>query len=91
MSGDWQIFKSVDRKTFIEIIVLSITTVSAYILWDVSMRNTNVTSVAMLSYFTPFLSTLVLGVYLKEKIKIKLWLGCFFIVAGSLISWYSIY
>jgi drug/metabolite transporter (DMT)-like permease len=92
VSGKYrQLYKSLGTRTIIEIIVLSVTTVFAYILWDVSMRNTNVTSVAIFSYFTPFLSTLVVGIYLKEKIKRKLWFGCFLIVFGSLMSWYSIY
>lgn len=82
---------SLNTRTLLEIVFFSTVTVVAYFLWDISMRNSNVTSVAVLSYFTPFFSTLIVGLYLKEKIKRKLWLGCFLIVFGSLFSWLSIY
>ena len=85
-----QTFMSLNIRTLVEILVFSMATTFAYILWDISMRNTNVTFVAVLSYFTPFFSTLIVGIYLKEKIKKKLWLGCFLIIFGSLISWLSI-
>jgi len=81
---------SLNKKTITEIIVLSVFTLLAYILWDISMRKTNVTAVAVLSYFTPFFSTLTVSIYLKEKITKKLWLGCFLLILGSLLSWLSI-
>ena len=69
----------------------SVATLLAYIFWDLSMRKANVTFVASLSFFTPFFATLIVGLYLKEKITNKLWLGCFFIIIGSFLSWVSIY
>lgn len=84
-------YKLQNTRTLLEIVFYSTVTVVAYFLWDISMRNTNVTFVAVISYFTPFFSTLIVGLYLKEKIKRKLWLGCFFIIFGSLLSWLSIY
>ena len=82
---------SLNIKTLLELLFFCIATILAYLFWDISMRKTNVTFVAVLSYFTPFFSTLLIGVYLREKIRMKLLLGCFIIIFGSLISWFSIY
>jgi drug/metabolite transporter (DMT)-like permease len=62
----------------------------AYTLWDAAMRKGNLLLVAVGSYFTPLLSTLVSSAYLKVAPGSKLWIGCLLIVAGSLISWRSV-
>jgi drug/metabolite transporter (DMT)-like permease len=62
----------------------------AYELWDRAMRRGNLVVVAVCSYFTPVLSTLVSCVYLRVAVSSRFWLGCLLLVAGSLLSWKSI-
>jgi drug/metabolite transporter (DMT)-like permease len=69
---------------------LAAITTLAYILWDVSMRRGNLLLVAACSYFTPLLSTLVSCFYLHISPGPKLWIGCLLLVAGSLLSWFSV-
>jgi len=79
-----------EKKTMLEIFFLSISTILSYLFWDISMRKANVSFVAILSYFTPFFSTLAVGFYHKESFSKKLWIGCILIIAGSILSWVSI-
>jgi drug/metabolite transporter (DMT)-like permease len=79
-----------DKRTILELLYFSVSTVLAYMFWDISMRRTNVSFVAILSYFTPFFSTLVVGFYHKESFSKKLWIGCILIIVGSLATWLSI-
>jgi drug/metabolite transporter (DMT)-like permease len=69
---------------------LAAVTTVAYMLWDVSMRKGNLLLVAACSYFTPLLSTLVSCLYLKLSPRPQLWLGCFLLVVGSLMTWRSV-
>lgn len=82
---------SFNPRTKMEMIAFSVFTILAYYFWDISMRRTNVTFVAVLSNFTPLFSTIIIAIYFKERINKKLWLGCFLIISGSIISWISIY
>ena len=54
------------------------------------MRRGDVAFVVALSYFTPLLATIVAAAYLGVWPGLTLWLGCAFVVAGSLASWQSV-
>jgi drug/metabolite transporter (DMT)-like permease len=78
------------RQSFTEAIFLGIATYAAYALWDNTMRKGNVVIVAAASYITPFLSTIVSCLYLSVIPGARLWIGCGFLVLGSIISWQSV-
>jgi drug/metabolite transporter (DMT)-like permease len=78
------------RKAVWEVAVLGSMTALAYALWERAMQRGDLMLVAACSYFTPFLSTCVSCVYLGVVPAPKLWLGCGFIIAGSLMSWRSV-
>jgi drug/metabolite transporter (DMT)-like permease len=73
-----------------EAVFLGVATYLAYGLWDTAMRRGNVVLVAAGSYLTPFLSTVVSCVYLGVATQLSLWVGCCLLVAGSLLSWFSV-
>ena len=77
-------------KTLIEIIILGLATIFAYVFWDMAMQQGEIILVASASYFIPFFSTLVSCIYLKTIPGINVWSGCVFIIAGSLLSWRSV-
>ena len=65
-------------------------TVLAYVFWDISMRKGNSILIALLSYFTPLISTFISCIYLKAESGILLWIGCVLVVCGALICNWSI-
>jgi drug/metabolite transporter (DMT)-like permease len=73
-----------------EAIVLAVSTVLAYGLWDMAMRSGNLVFVAACSYFTPLLSTFVSCLYLQVTPGWRLWIGCLALVGGSLLTWLSL-
>jgi drug/metabolite transporter (DMT)-like permease len=73
-----------------EVTFMGLATALAYILWDLAMRKGDIVFVAACSYFTPLLSTLLSCLYLQVAAGVSLWVGCFLIVAGSLLSWLSV-
>ena len=73
-------------RAFIEIVILGLATAVSYVFWDQSMRRGNMTLVTSVSYFTPLLSTIVAGAYLRVMPKPMLWVGCGLIIAGSYLS-----
>lgn len=73
-----------------ELAALSTSTLVSYAAWDAAMRRGDVVFVVALSYLTPLGGTLVAAVYLGTWPGLTLWLGCGFVVAGSLISWQSV-
>jgi drug/metabolite transporter (DMT)-like permease len=73
-----------------EAIVLAVSTVLAYGLWDMAMRRGNLVFVAACSYFTPLLSTFVSCLYLQVTPGWRLWIGCLALVGGSLLTWLSL-
>lgn len=77
-------------RAFAEASALGGVTALAYVLWESAMRRGNLLLVAVCSYATPLLSTLVSCVYLKVPPTPELWFGCLLLVAGSLISWRSV-
>lgn len=74
-----------------EAAALGAVTVLAYVLWDLAVRTGNLLLVAACSYFTPLLSTVVSCVYLQVTPGQRLWLGCLLLVAGSLLTWRSVW
>ena len=74
----------------LEALALGAITATAYALWDAAMRKGNLPLVAVCSYFTPLLSTLVSCLYLGVKPGTKLWVGCSLLVAGSIASWLAL-
>lgn len=73
-----------------EAIVLAVSTVLAYGLWDMAMRKGNLLFVAACSYFTPLLSTFVSCLYLQVTPGWRLWIGCLALVGGSFLTWLSL-
>jgi drug/metabolite transporter (DMT)-like permease len=69
---------------------LGVATFLAYLGWDKAMRKGNVVLVAAASYLTPFLSAIVVCLYLGVAPDLQLWAGCAALVIGSLISWRSL-
>jgi drug/metabolite transporter (DMT)-like permease len=73
-----------------EAILLGVATYAAYGLWDRAMRTGNLVAVAAGSYLTPLFSTLASCLYLAVAPGPGLWVGCILLIAGSLLSWYSV-
>lgn len=78
------------RRSLIEALFLGIATYGAYALWDNAMRRGNIVIVAAASYITPFLSTIASCLYLSVMPGARLWIGCSFLVLGSILSWQSV-
>jgi drug/metabolite transporter (DMT)-like permease len=77
-------------RSIAEAVFLGMATYAAYGLWDAAMRTGNLVLVAAGSYMTPLFSTIVSCIYLAIVPGPGLWLGCGMLVAGSLLSWYSV-
>ncbi len=77
-------------RVIIEVIVMGVITYAAYSLWDNAMREGNAILVASSSYLTPLFSTIVSCIYLSVAPTLSLWLGCIMLIAGSLLSFFSI-
>lgn len=73
-----------------EALALGAFTALAYTGWETAMRKGNMLLVAVASYFTPMLSTLVSAAYLGVRPTARLWLGCLCLVTGSLVTWWSV-
>jgi drug/metabolite transporter (DMT)-like permease len=69
---------------------LGVATYFAYGLWDTAMRRGEALLVAVGSYITPLLSTIVTCLYLAVIPGERLWIGCGLLIIGSLLSWYSL-
>ncbi len=84
-----------EERTFstglvVEVLLLSLSTVLAYVFWEKSMQKGDLALVLPFSYLTPFFSTLVSAVYLSVFPDARLWMGCLILVVGSFISWKSL-
>jgi drug/metabolite transporter (DMT)-like permease len=77
-------------RTVIEVAFMGTATTLGYLLWDSAMRRGDLVLVAACSYLTPLFSVLVSSVYLNIIPARSVWLGCFFIVIGSFVSWASV-
>ena len=77
-------------RACMEALILGVAAFAAYVMWDKAMREGNVVIVVVGSYMTPFLSTIVSCLYLSVRPGLTLWVGCGMLVAGSLLSWYSL-
>jgi drug/metabolite transporter (DMT)-like permease len=82
--SSWQV------RTIVEVLFMGAATTLGYVLWDGAMRKGDVVLVAACSYLTPLLSVLFSSAYLNLKPDRSVWLGCLFIVIGSLVSWASV-
>lgn len=69
---------------------LGAATFVAYSLWDHAMRVGRAVVVAAASYLTPLLSTLVSAIYLAVAPGPAIWAGSALLVAGSLLSRWSV-
>lgn len=76
-------------RALTETLTLGALTTVAYVLWERAMRQGQLLLVAVASYFTPGLSTVVSTLYLGVHPGPHLWIGCALLIAGSLISWRS--
>lgn len=84
-----------EERTFsfglvIEVLFLSLSTVLAYIFWELAMQKGNLAIVLPFSYMTPLFSTLISTFYLGVIPGARLWIGCLILIAGSLMSWWSL-
>ena len=77
-------------RACVEAVALGLMTVLSYGLWDKAMRGGNMVVVAAVSYLTPFFSTVVSCFYLAVAPEPRVWVGCGLLIAGSLMSWYSV-
>lgn len=77
-------------RSSIETLVSGGITFFAYVFWDTAMRAGNVVLVVAGSYLIPFFSIIVSCLYLSVIPALSLWIGCAVLIAGSLLSWYSI-
>jgi len=73
-----------------EVSLLGLATALGYLFWDLAMRAGNMVLVTAFSYLTPFLSTVVICIYLGVRPGPTLWVGCLLIVVGSCLSWLSV-
>jgi len=62
----------------------------AYVFWDMAARKGNLTVVAVLSYFTPLLSTMTAVVFLGVAASGRLWLACALVIAGAAVCKLSV-
>jgi len=67
-----------------------VTTLLAYVFWDIAMRRGRIVLVASLSYFTPIFSVLISSFYLKTPAGASLWMGCLLVTVGAVICHYSL-
>ena len=65
-------------------------TTLAYIFWDFAIRNGSFTVVAVLSYFTPLLSTITAVVFLGVTATGRLWVACALVIAGAAVCKLSV-
>jgi len=78
-------------KVGMELLYMAIfPTFLAYSFWDQAMRRGNIVLVASLSYFTPLLSVFISSIYLQIAVDIRLWIACILVIAGAIISKFSI-
>ena len=83
-TGTWSL------RVLAEVGCLALATATAYVCWDIAMRQGDLALVAAFSYYTPLLSTVVSCLYLRVWPSASLWAGCACVIAGSLLSWRSI-
>lgn len=79
-----------NARSFAEALFLGGATYLAYEFWDSAMRTGHVVTVAAASYFTPLLSSAASCIYLAVAVGPSFWTGAVLLVAGSLLSWYSV-
>ena len=65
-------------------------TILAYIFWDAGMQKGDVVLLASLSYFIPFISTVLAVLILGVKTTHWLWIGCGLLILGSFLGKWSI-
>jgi drug/metabolite transporter (DMT)-like permease len=73
-----------------EAVFMGLTVVVAYTCWEAAMRRGDAVLVTACSYLTPLLAAFVSCVYLHAAPGPALWIGCFCIVAGAMLSWRSV-
>ncbi len=59
-----------------------------YALWNIGIIGGNMVLLAVLSYFTPLLSTLFAAIVLNVTLSITFWQGVIMVTAASLMSWW---
>ncbi len=69
-----------------EVVSLGISTGAAYLFWARAMARGRMDLVVSASYLTPFLATLFSALYLGTRPDARFWIGCAFLVAGSIVS-----
>lgn len=82
--------RDLTARAIAEAVFLGGATYLAYEFWDTSMRTGRVVTVAAASYFTPLLSSAASCLYLSIAVGVSFWTGASILVAGSLLSWYSV-
>ncbi|MEA1940581.1 MAG: aromatic amino acid DMT transporter YddG [Candidatus Caldatribacteriota bacterium] len=78
-------------RVVVELLYMSVfPTFLAYFFWDKAMRKGKIILVASLSYFTPLLSIVISSLYLQIAVRANLWIACALVVAGAIVSKFSI-
>jgi drug/metabolite transporter (DMT)-like permease len=65
-------------------------TILAYVFWDAGMQRGDLVLLASLSYFIPFISTLLSVLILGVRTSTGLWIGCGLLILGSFVCKWSI-
>lgn len=58
----------------------------AFYLWDIAVKNGDIKLLGTLAYFVPLISTFLLIFFTSLSANPYIYLACFFIISGSLIS-----
>ncbi|WP_211830432.1 aromatic amino acid DMT transporter YddG [Kistimonas asteriae] len=59
-----------------------------YALWNIGIIGGNMVLLAVLSYFTPLLSTLIAAILLNVTLSVTFWQGVIMVTAASLMCWW---
>ncbi|QDZ29310.1 aromatic amino acid DMT transporter YddG [Noviherbaspirillum sp. UKPF54] len=73
----------------VQVMVLGTFTATAYSAWDVGVQRGSIGLLAVLSYFTPVLSSCLSSVWLGVTPSWTFWFGVAMVTTGSLMSWWS--
>ena len=73
----------------IKLVSAALTLGFAYAAWNVGILHGNVTIMAVGSYFTPVLSSVLAAVLLSAPLSFSFWQGAIMVCIGSLLCWWA--
>ncbi|HJV84062.1 MAG TPA: aromatic amino acid DMT transporter YddG [Noviherbaspirillum sp.] len=72
-----------------EVLVLGTFTAASYSAWNFGIQKGSIGLLAILSYFTPILSSWLASAWLGVAPPMAFWIGVAMVAAGSLMSWWA--